>query len=291
MFFAFLRIPHKAAINQPLNSSVSKEVPYRRTKTRTDPERGKKMSKKVILGIVAAVLLLGAENLFAQEREANERAERAGRVAGHKRMEGVQQKHQGFRPVQERFDKWFRKLTKAYEDNDREKMGQLLRKMHQFREGQTKAKDAVGERRQAPATPVARRGCGQDFHSRARARKREAGQFRGGLGGRGQGIQGRGMGGQGQDFPARGIGRRGQGLQRRGIGGPDPDTPRRGMGRHGQGLQHTGMGRPDPDMPHRGMGRRQQRIPGGQRGYRNPGFPHGGMHNWRQGSHRSEWDW
>ena len=208
------------------------------------------MLKKVMLGIVAVIVLVGAENLIAQEREVDERAEkralrraeRAEREAGHKRMEGVQQKRQGFRPVQERFDRWFDKLTKAYRQNDREKMGQLLRKMHQFREGQTKAKDAVGERR-------------QDFCGGARARKREAGQFRGGLGGRGQGLQGRGMGGQGQDFPARGI------------------------------------GRPDPDMPPRGMGRRQQRTHGGRRGYRNPGFPQGGMRNWRQDSHSSEWDW
>ena len=220
------------------------------------------MLKKVMLGIVAVIVLVGAENLIAQEREVDERAEkralrraeRAEREAGHKRMEGVQQKRQGFRPVQERFDRWFDKLTKAYRQNDREKMGQLLRKMHQFREGQTKAKDAVGERR-------------QDFCGGARARKREAGQFCGGLGGRGQGIQGRGMGGQGQDFQAR------------------------GMGRRDQGLQHTGMGRPDPDMPPRGMGRRQQRTHGGGRGYRNPGFPRRGMRNRRQDRHSSEWDW
>ena len=232
------------------------------------------MLKKVMLGIVAVIVLVGAENLIAQEREVDERAEkralrraeRAEREAGHKRMEGVQQKRQGFRPVQERFDRWFDKLTKAYRQNDREKMGQLLRKMHQFREGQTKAKDAVGERR-------------QDFCGGARARKREAGQFRGGLGGRGQGLQGRGMGGQGQDFPARGIGRRGQGIQGRGMGG------------QGQDFQARGMGRPDPDMPPRGMGRRQQRTHGGRRGYRNPGFPRRGMRNRRQDSHSSEWDW
>jgi hypothetical protein len=187
------------------------------------------MLKKVILGIVAAVLLLGAENLFAQEREANERAEkrtlrraeRAGREAGHKRMEGVQQKRQGFRPVQERFDKWFRKLTKAYEDNDREKMGQLLRKMHQFREGQTKAKDAVGKRR-------------QDFRGRDEAGKGRHGRFHSG------------------------PGKHGQGFQHTGMGRPDPDMPPRGMGRRQQRTHGGGRGYRNPGFPHRGMRNRRQ---------------------------------
>ena len=220
------------------------------------------MSKKVIFGIVAAVLLLGAENLFAQEREADERverralrrAERAEREAGHKRMQGMQQKHRGFRPMQEGFDRWFNQLTKAYHQNDREKMGQLLRNMHQFRERQTKEKDAVGE-------------CRQDFRGRDEAGKGRHGQFHGGPCRHGQGLQHTGMGRPDPDMPHRGMGR------------PDPDMPHRGMGRRGRGFQR------------RGMGRRQQRIRGGRRGYRNPGFPHGGMHNWRQGSHRSEWDW
>jgi len=223
------------------------------------------MSKKVILGIVAAVLLLGAENLLAKEKadkpKANQKQtqklkqekkaqakqfqrQKAAKKPGQKAMKGTQQKQKGLRqeqarPTQRRFDKWFSRLTKAYRENDGEKMGQLLGKMHQFRKRQT---DAFGERR-------------QDFRSRDRAGKGRHGQFHGGRRRHGQGLQHTGIGGQGQDSPARGIGRRGRGFQRRGIGG------------------------------------RQQRIHGGRRGYRNPDFPHGGMRNWRQDGHSSEWDW
>ena len=215
------------------------------------------MLKKIMLGIVAAVLLLGVVNLLAKEKTGKPKTkqkqaqklqqeekwhakqqlqkQKAAKKAAQKAMEGKQQKqkslrHKQARPIQKRFDKWFRKLTKAYRQNDREKMGQLLRNMHQFREGQTRAKDAVGEYR-------------QDFRGRDEAGKGRHGQFHGG--------------------PCR----------------------------HGQGLQRRGMGRPDLDTPPRGMGRRQQRIHGGRRGYRNPGFPHGGMRNWRQDGHSSEWDW
>ena len=227
------------------------------------------MSKKVILGIVAAVLLLGAENLLAKGKADKPKAkqkqsqklqqkkkaqakqlqkQKAAKKASQKAMKGTQQKQRSLRqkqaqPMQRRFDSWFGQLTRAHRQNDREKMGQLLRKMHQFRQRQTKARDAVGERR-------------QDFRSRGRAGKGRHGQLRG--------------------SPSC---RHGQGLQHTGMGRPDPDMPHRGMGRHGRGFQR------------RGIGRRQQRIRGGQRGYRNPGFPHRGMHNWRQDSHSSEWDW
>lgn len=172
------------------------------------------MSKKVILGIVAAVLLLGAENLLAKEKTDKPKARQKQAQKLQQKKKGLHQKQA--QPIQKRFDSWFGQLTKAYRQNDREKMGQLLRNMHQFRERQTKAKDAVGERR-------------QDFCGGARARKREAGQFRGGLGGREQGIQ------------------------RRGMGRPDPDMPPRGMGGRQQRTHDGRRGYRNPGFPQGGM--------------------------------------
>lgn len=137
------------------------------------------MSKKVILGIVAVVLLLGAENLLAKEKADKPKARQKQAQKLQQKKKGLHQKQA--RPIQKRFDSWFGQLTKAYRQNDREKMGQLLKKMHQFRERQTKAKDAVGERR-------------QDFRGGAMAGKGRPSRFHDGPGGHGQGLQRRGMG-------------------------------------------------------------------------------------------------
>jgi len=183
------------------------------------------MLKKVMLGIVALILLVGAENLLAKEKEEKgkpkakqkqkqvqketkkqkskarrlakkkadkqtapkrrkasqkkrrqevtkeaeakkakaekARAEKAkaaiaraekvkDAAAARKRMEQVRGKGQQLRPGanlprQQMFSRWLDELTKAYRENDREKMGQLIRKMHQLRQRVRKAMSAPGE--------------------------------------------------------------------------------------------------------------------------------------------------
>jgi predicted O-methyltransferase YrrM len=85
-----------------------------------------------MLGIVAVILLTGVENLIAQE-------------------EGG--KPQQFRPRRERpmrggLDKWLNELTKAHQENNREKVGQLLEEMKQNRERMRQRRESLGERRE-----------------------------------------------------------------------------------------------------------------------------------------------
>ena len=118
------------------------------------------MLKKIIISVMAVVLLTGSENVFANETNAAAGVEQEKQVL----QSGVK------RPRQQEFDRYFNALTKAYRENDREKMGQMLRKMNQFRQNQQKAKVVPGMR-------------GQDLPKRR---------------GRGMGWQGRGRGGRGQ---------------------------------------------------------------------------------------------
>ena len=92
------------------------------------------MLKRSVLGVVVLALLAGTGILIAQEDEDTPKAEQ-------KQESCAKQKRPGFRrgqerPIEERFNKWFNSLTKAYEENDREKMGQLLKKMEQRRQKQ-----------------------------------------------------------------------------------------------------------------------------------------------------------
>ncbi len=146
------------------------------------------MLKKIILGIVALLLLVGAENLLATEKkdkpkakqkqeqvqkgqkkqtskaktEAKKaRAKKAKATAVRKRMKAMPGKPQQLRPgqvrpMQEGAGRLLDELTKAYRDNDREKMGQLIRKMHQLRQRVRKAMNAPGE-------------AGRDFRARPKA--------------------------------------------------------------------------------------------------------------------------
>jgi len=177
------------------------------------------MLKKVMLGIVAVILLVGAENLSAKEKEEpgkpeakqkqkpvqkdgkkqkskakqlaktkasrqttpkrrkasqkkrrqkvtkeaavkkakaeKARAEKAkAAAAARKRMEQVRAKGQQLRPganlpAQQMFGKWLDALTNAYRENDRKKMGQLIRKMHQLRQRVRQARAAGAERGRA----------------------------------------------------------------------------------------------------------------------------------------------
>lgn len=210
------------------------------------------MLKKTMLGIAALILLVGAENLLAvekkdkpkakqkqeqvqkgQKKQASKakteakkaRAKKAkAAAAARKRMETRRGKPQQLRPgqvqpMQEGSGRLLDELTKAYRENDREKMGQLLRKMHQTRKRlqQKNAVAAKGERgfrgRPGPGMQPSK-GVGRPrppMSGRGMGRRGQGFQGRG-MGGWGRGFQGRGMGGPGRDFRGRGMGGRGQGF-------------------------------------------------------------------------------
>ena len=205
------------------------------------------MLKKIILGIVALLLLVGAENLLAMEKKDKPKAKqkqeqvqkgrkkqtskakteakkarakkaKAAAVA-RKRMEAMRGKPQQLRPgqvrpMQEGSGRLLGELTKAYRENDREKMGQLLRKMHQIRKRLQQKNDvtAKGERgfRGRPGPGM------QPPKGVGRPRPPMSGR---GMGRRGQGFQGRGMGGWGRGFQGRGMGGPGRGFRGRDMGG------------------------------------------------------------------------
>jgi len=146
--------------------------------------------------------------MVAKEAE----AKKAKAAAARKRMEkDVRGKPQQFRlrqdrPMQEGSGRLLDELTKAYRENDREKMGQLIRKMHQLRQKVRKARSAPVEAR-------------RDFRGRPRLDDvppseevvRPMPPVRG-MGGWGRGFQGRGMGGWGRGFRGRGMGGWGRGF-------------------------------------------------------------------------------
>ena len=238
------------------------------------------MLKKIALAIVAMALLLGTENLIAHEGKGKPKEkqkhmqkqkaqakqfhkQQPGKKAGRKCTEGEIFEQQGpvfgqmhNRPMMgKRFDKWFNQLTKAYHENDREKMGQLLRKMRQLRQRRRAERDALGEhRRYFPSEPGFGRG-------------------RGGIG-RGRPWRFRGdLGRCGRDFPHRGMMRWGRGFQRRGVG-------RRGHGMPYEAVPPEGMCRPEMGFPPRDMG---------ESGHK---FRHRGMNAPRWDDvPSSEWDW
>ncbi len=251
------------------------------------------MLKKTMLGIVALILLVGAENLLAQERRGRPKAEqeqkgpveqlrrqRAGEEAGRRDVEGMQQRRRQrvvrkakpervkalqqkpqqlrpgqVRPMQEGSGRLLDELTKAYRENDREKMGQLIRKMHQLRQRvrQGRAAAAEGGRalRDMPSPAMPPEGRRPRTVEKPRpptdedwprmqppedvdvVRPLMPGR---GMRGWGQGFQGRGMGGRGQGFRGRGMGR---GFQGRGMG---RGFQGRGIRGGGRGFQGRGMG-------------------------------------------------
>ena len=87
------------------------------------------MLKKIMLGIFAAILLAGVVILTIQE-QANAAATRERRTAGN-RDQGPPGGPGGMRGG---LEPWLDELTKAYEQNDREKMGQLIEEMKQRRQ-------------------------------------------------------------------------------------------------------------------------------------------------------------
>jgi len=87
------------------------------------------MLKKIMLGIAVAALLAGAVILTLQ-KQANAAATRERRTADS-RDQGPPGGPGGMRGG---LEPWLDELTKAYEQNDREKMGQLLEEMKQRRQ-------------------------------------------------------------------------------------------------------------------------------------------------------------
>lgn len=207
-------------------------VAYLAEKKETKDVKGVKMFKKVMLGIVALILLVGAENLLAKEKEEESkpkakqqqkqvqketkkrksRAKRSGKkkagkkttpkrkkaspkkrrqrpakeaakkakaekaraakaraAAARKRSEQVRDKAPqprpgANRPAQQMFGKWLDELTEAYRENNREKMGQLIRKMHQIRQRMRQGPAATAGRGrvfQGRDIPMQNKGIGQ----------------------------------------------------------------------------------------------------------------------------------
>jgi hypothetical protein len=215
-------------------------------------EREQKMLKKITLIAAVAALLIGAEVLAArQDKGGNPQPEQKHTQKGPKN-----QKRQGFGP--QMFGKWLDALAKAYQKNDMEKMGKLIKKMQQARQKMQKAKETIG-----PHQRGFREGC---------RGKKHQGQFReksgwyapqAGMGRFCPGLQHRefGRGGQRmqrpsadsweQGFGRGGFDRKGHCMQRRDWGGWNVDVQPRDFGRWHQGRPHRGMNAPMWDAPPR----------------------------------------
>ncbi|MHC4172153.1 MAG: hypothetical protein ACYST5_04330 [Planctomycetota bacterium] len=206
--------------------------------------------------------------------------QRATQEARRKRTENLRGKPQPVRPGQNQagfpqggipaqprqmFGGCLDELTKAYRANDREKMGQLLRKMHQLRQEWQEIRG-----RGFKGRGIGRSGRG--WQGRDIGRKGQSFQGRGMTGEWGRGFQGRDIGGWGRGWQGRDIGRRGQSLQDRGMaGGWGRGFQGRGIGRSGPGMPPPpvmekpeppeDVDRPNPPMPRRGMGRRGRGSP------------------------------
>jgi hypothetical protein len=214
-------------------------------------------------------VLIGASNLIAQERRGRPQAkprqrqkvqteqprrQRADRAAVRKRMENLRDEPEPIRPGQDQpglpqggvraqpgqmFGRWLDELTEAYRADDREKMGQLLRKMHQLRQEWREIR-------------------GQGFQGRGMRRWDRGWQGRG-IGRRGRSFQGRGMTDRwGRGFQGRGMTDRwGRGFQGRGIGRPGPGMPPPPlMEKPEPPMPPEDADRPRSPMSRRGMGRR-----------------------------------
>ena len=90
------------------------------------------MLKKVLLFSAAVILLVGVVNLFAQEESSRPEQARPRR----ERLMG------------EGFDKWLNELTKANEEKNSEKVGQLLEEMKQNRQRMRERMESRGEGRE-----------------------------------------------------------------------------------------------------------------------------------------------
>ena len=274
------------------------------------------MLKKAMLGILAVALLAGTENLFAQGRKGRPTARQK-----QKQVEEGRQQRKGLRPRQQQFDKWLTALTKAYRENDSEKMGQLLRNMNQRRQKRQKETDAPGKRgqhfrhegwevrgrpEQLRERKDGRRGHREDlrgWHGRGfehEGKGRRGGAFRRkswrehAKGFRGEHIErcyprfrGRGMGKRGRAFSEKVGHERGPHGEARERFARGDDEP----GHWGQGPRHRRMGKEGRGFHGRGMGGWGRGLQGeGQRGWHRNGPPKG-MHDRSQDESDFDWDW
>ena len=94
------------------------------------------MLKKIMLVVTVVVLLVAVENMIAQDssnRTAARQTQRQRRGMGMQER-GMRGGQGQFGMMQGIFGTWFDDLAKAYEKNDKEKMGQLIDDMKQRRE-------------------------------------------------------------------------------------------------------------------------------------------------------------
>ncbi len=216
------------------------------------------MLKKIItLSIVTVILLIGVENVIAQEGTdvPEQKSRRRQGQEGRPRQRGRAQQFSG---QQEKDSESQAKRTEI------DKKIEAMRKNRQQALAQKGTPRGRVGRRQQQTRPGRNQPMQQMFGGRGPG-------FQGrGMGGWNRGYQcgglcpccqrgmcpwyegfsGRGMGGRGRGFRGRGMmGRGGQGFQGRGMGAWSPGFQGRGMGRWGQGFRGRGMGRPGPDMP------------------------------------------
>jgi len=253
------------------------------------------MLKKAMLGILAVALLAGAGNLFAQGRKARPEAGQK-----QKQAQKGQAKQKGLRPRQQGFDKWLTALTKAYQENDSEKMGQLLRNMNQRRRKQ-KAQKGEGQGRSGQLRK-GREGLEKDRKGlrgelsggkrrpkqlREREGRRGRGEYFGR--GRGEGFGREGMRSGGKRFRGRGIDRRGRYFC---------DEASHKKGRRKEVRKRFARGDDEPGYWGRGPQHRDRDMDEGRRGFRGRGQ---GKRHWEEyqehmpghGKHESgfDWDW
>jgi hypothetical protein len=213
------------------------------------------MKKIIVLVVAAAILLMGAKTLLAkkegkpkekerqkqkemlraerkekvrEEGREEEREQGQDREAVRERPEGAPERQPLFappqRPAMQMFGRWLDELTNAYRENDRERMGQLIKRMHQFKQKSQMGRAALG------GPPLS-----GDRGWRADTEGDQPGRF-GGLQRRQQGFQ-----------PGRmGMGRMGRPqapmLSPEEMEGPQPVMPPEEIGPPGRGLGFRGRG-------------------------------------------------
>ena len=215
--------------------------------------------KKATIYILAAVfLLISAESLFAEKAENRPEVKRQGKqkIAAKQK---AKQTNRG-----QSIDNLLNKLTAAYEDNDREEMGRLLKKIHQQRK-QAKNRNRQGVQKQGredgkgPHRKEFRgeegKGWGKDadmprFH-RGEGPRMRMGRER---------LENRDDGCCPHCGRGRGEGRQKQGFQRGWDGQRNQRGLRRGqMGRQEHGKYYQGRGRSDSGFGRRDMQGRRYR--------------------------------
>jgi len=125
------------------------------------------MLKKAMLGVLAVALAAGAGNLSAQERRV-----RAAAPPKEKKMQkgkAAYVRAKGLQSRQQIFDRWLAALTKAYQEDDKQKVGQLIKRMNQLRKRMRAARTGQGEYKQGSQGKAHRE---KDHEKGAKAKER-----------------------------------------------------------------------------------------------------------------------